>query len=179
VPVAVPSFLKPHASVSLTDAAATDGTRTLNFNMVRQDLSNWCWAATTASVRAYYGNRPPPQQCEIATQVIGRPCCPPGKDNSPNNIMWALDDSLGNRLSRVIPRAMTFEEIVSEIDARRPICCHVTIGGGHFNAIIGYDTITREIDIVDPLYGPHNNINYDNFRLDYRGGRWDYSYLTK
>jgi hypothetical protein len=179
MPVAAPALIRPRSLVALADASAAGGNRTLDFAMVSQGLSNWCWAATTASVRAYYDHVPPRRPCEVVSEVLGSNCCPPGNDDDPNNILWALDDALGSRLARAVPRALSFEEIVTEIEARRPICCHVTIGAGHFNAIIGYDSATREIDIADPLYGPHNNFAYDRFCSDYRGGRWDYSYLTK
>ncbi|MEA3037766.1 MAG: hypothetical protein QOE79_279 [Sphingomonadales bacterium] len=179
MPVDVPSFLRPAASVAPAAAAAPGGADKLDFTMARQDLSNWCWAATTVSVRSYYDHVPPEPQCAFASTLVGWDCCPPGNDGGPNDILWALDDALGSHLAQALPRALTFDEIVGEIAARRPICCHVTIGAGHFNAIVGYHSATREIDVADPLYGPHDNVPYDQFCSNYRGARWDYTYLTR
>lgn len=177
--VTTPSFLAFGATVGLTDTVTRGGAGKLDFTMVGQDLSNWCWAATSVSVVAYYEHRAPMRQCEYATSKVGWNCCPPGSDGGPNDVLWALDDALGNRLAAAVPRPLRFEEIVDEIAARRPICCHLTIGAGHFNVIVGYDGDTREIDIADPLYGSHDNLAYDQFCSNYRGGRWDYSYLTR
>src|SRR6185312_15066562 len=50
--------------------------------------------------------------------------------------------------------ALDFKFIVKEINGGRPVCCHITWGGGdpnrgHYNLIAGYDSDNQDVDICD------------------------------
>lgn len=184
---AAPAFLQPESGSGSIPAAraAAAPKRTLPFVMQPQLLGKWCWAATTASVRRYYETGTVPSQCQIADIFLSRrDCCPPagpGPDIESNlrNRVYALDRALGNHLNGPAIRGiLSFEDIVEQIEARRPICCHIDINEGHFNAIIGYDASVRDIEVRDPLHGNHT-IPYAEFCTSFKGGRWDYTYLTR
>jgi hypothetical protein len=93
--------------------------------MEPQSLSKWCWAATTASVRRFYETGSVPSQCQIATTYLGRNCCPPGPDieTNPNNRVYALNVALGAHLNgQPIAGVLSFDDVVEQIEAGRPIC---------------------------------------------------------
>lgn len=148
----------------------------------QQDETNWCWAAVTSSVNHYYlgGNPNFWTQCAIAAKCLGLDCCqfPYACD-----VPYYLDASLsctGNLVSAG-PGAITFAELMGEIDKQMAVCCHISWngGGGHFVAIVGYDQNTKDVLVADPFYGV-DLVPYDTFVSSYNGmGTWDYTYLTK
>lgn len=151
----------------------------LPFSMQVQEQTEWCWAATAASVSAYYDVAPVLTQCEVASKCIGVDCCitplPPER-----NIKWALDAALKaiKHLAADPSGALPFSSIVTEIDGGRPICCHIS--WDHFIAIVGYDDSNQDVVVCDP--DPHHaeqTLPYETFVSDYYEGSWDYSYLTK
>jgi hypothetical protein len=79
------------------------------------------------------------------------------------------------------PGSITFAKLMGEIDKQAVVCCHISWkgGGGHFVAIVGYDTSTGDVFVADPLYGS-DIVPYEIFVTSYNGtGTWDYTYLTK
>lgn len=189
----LPSFLGPFVDVPAALAAqkaanppagAEGSPNILPFSMQEQQQTEWCWAATAASVSAYYNVTPVLSQCQIASECLDMECCitplpPPPPPYWPGNIKYALDVALrvGNHLADGPTGApLPFSSIVTEINRRRPICCHIS--WGHFNVIVGYyDDSHQDIVVRDPLHGEHT-LPYEMFVSNYYGGTWNNSYLT-
>jgi hypothetical protein len=93
--------------------------------------------------------------------------------------MWALEDALGvihHLAEGPTGGVLPFSSIISEINAGRPVCCHIS--WGHFNVIVGYyDDSAQDIVVRDPLFG-EKTLPYEMFVSSYHGGAWDDSYLT-
>ena len=194
--MSLPSFLGPFVDVPIatSEAALTApqpaGGNVLQFSMQGQQQSNWCWAATAASVSQYYGVNPVMTQCQIASKCLDMDCCitplpPPPPPNWDGNITYALDVAL--RVSQHLAEGPTsdvlpFSSIMSEIDGGKPVCCHVSwdSDNGHFNAIVGYyNDDNQDVVVCDSLLGEHT-LPYAMFVNNYNGGgTWDNSYLTK
>lgn len=192
--VQIPAFLLPLREIegasrapaaALTRTSAATAMNPLPFQMPRQQLSNWCWAASTAGVQAYYREPFAKSQCEIASDWLGSQCCPPGPDlpSNPNNVTYNLETALsGNLEAPAIGTALSFDDLAREIDARRPLCCAIQWSNGeiHFNAVVGYARgQPNKVVVKDPKYGDHE-LPYDNFATRYRGnGTWIASLKTR
>lgn len=184
-PVPAPPALPAHAFAAIGGGAA----QRLTFTMQVQQQSQWCWAATSASIDDYYGPAGTKSQCAIATGVLGGSCCTaPGSPacNQPYYLDVALS-WVGHLAQPCIGTAIDLvaggpgpASLETEINGGRPVGCHISWsgGGGHFNVIYGYDTGTQDVDVADPYYSTHT-LPYAAFKTGYQGaGTWDASYLT-
>ncbi len=187
------SFLGPFVDIANVQTAPAVGNapRVLKFTMQAQQQDYWCWAAVASSICAFY---PPPNgtpakpQCEIATTFLGIPCClnplPAPSADWPGNEEFSLEvplDQFGHLAQPKIGGALDFPSIIREIDAERPVCCHVDWGGGsdgHFVVIVGYNPANQEIVVRDPSHTPvHGSLRYVG-RATFPGGAWNETYLT-
>jgi hypothetical protein len=197
--VQLPDFLGSLTDLLLSDvspsqASANSATNPnpLSFAMQPQQQSEWCWAAVAASISSFYGDAPAKSQCELATQYLQMPCCanplpPPPPPQWDGNQSYTLDvplQVLNHLAAPLIPDVMLFEDIVKDINAGKPICCHIKWDqdaphDGHFNAIVGYDSQTQDLIIHDPYaaYG-QSTVPYDTFKSNYHGGSWDQTCRT-
>jgi hypothetical protein len=159
--------------------------RSLNFKVPHQLQTNWCWAAVTAGVAAYY-NQPNWTQCRVVCLSLGQAyCCSLGAGSSVScNQPWYLDRALqrvGN-FSDLTSAPLQLWQVVSELNSNRPVGVRIGWfgGGGHFLAIGGYSP--NSIDIWDPWWGNPNqatNVSYASFPATYQNrGRWTHSYRT-
>jgi hypothetical protein len=152
------------------------------FQMETQGESEWCWAAVSASVDHYFQPESSLTQCQVATEVIGDECCAvPDPYNEPEMLDTAL--TVVGRLGDTTG-PLTFEELQSEIDAKRPVCIRIAWddGGAHFVALSGYQVLSsgaRTVDVADPFY-PDSTEDFDLFPSYYHGGgEWTATFLTK
>ena len=185
----LPSILGPFVDIPAVPAAqltaspptaAERSSKILSFTMQGQKQTEWCWAATAASISVFYRDNPALSQCEVATRCIGIDCCvtplPPD-----GNRTWALENALYriNHLASGPTEPLMFQEIKDEIDQGRPVCCRIS--WGHFNAIVGYyDDGHQDIVVRDSLYPGDHTLPYELFVSPngYHGGYWQNSYLT-
>lgn len=164
----------------------TAGAR-LVFPLQRQEQANWCWAAVTASVSAFYTPSSSWTQCGVADAALGRnDCCTtgrsdPAKCNRPFYLETALDTA--GHLARVVPRDLTIAEVQAEMTRGRPVCARIEWPdrSGHFLAVVGClvgpsgDTY---LDIADPIY-LGSRILFHDFATSYQtGASWTHSYVT-
>lgn len=153
---------------------------TLPFVMQSQLQGNWCWAATSSSVSAFFDPSSGWSQCNVASASLGSACC---SAPLPCDRPFTLDGPLtvtGN-LQGLLAGNDVRASLQAEIDAGRPVCCHISwiSGGGHFVALAGYDWSTDDLLVDDPLYG-RQTVPYSTFVAAYRGaGSWDYTYYTQ
>jgi hypothetical protein len=200
----VPHFLGPvrrlAEAVAVPDEKASDpplggaarsGESLPAFVIERQQRSNWCWAAVTASLAAFFGTIPRRSQCEIAQAALMPTlpqvnCC--GADaGGACNIPWHLDGPLGaigllrERLDEVLPYDAVRDEIAREL----PPACRVAWqgGGAHFMVIAGWSVDqaggTRYVQLHDPGNGAETDVVYDDLVVGYiqPGDRWTHSYV--
>ena len=115
-------------------------TKTLNVPLIPQKTSMWCWAASAEMVMNYAGHDV--TQCAQANHEFGRTdCCnspTPGPCVSggwPEFPIWKFaSQTLADGI------ALTFAQIVAQIDANLPVCFswHWQGGGGHMMVVRGY-----------------------------------------
>lgn len=153
-----------------------------SFQMERQQESEWCWAAVSASVDHYFDPSSSLTQCEIASAVTkGDSCSDPASFDRPERLTDAL--TAVGKLKRVTGPLM-FEQVQAELNASRPVCVRVQWNGegAHFVAISGYNVLpsgVRTIEIADPHYAD-STVDFDLFPSQYHGGgTWTTTYLTK
>ncbi len=177
--VPLPQPLATTRSSPIGGAAAA--ANALPFSRQQQQENNWCWAATSSSVSYYFDLNSQWSQCNIASACLQIQCC---ATSAPCDVQFTLDGPLsqtGNLQGIPFSGNDTQNGLQSEIDAGRPVCCHITwVGGtGHFVAISGYDWNTGDVLVEDPLYGQYT-VPYQTFVSSYRGsGSWDYTYYTQ
>ncbi|MET0966740.1 MAG: papain-like cysteine protease family protein [Nakamurella sp.] len=163
------------------DESASPPTVRLNFVMQQQTQTNWCWAATSASIAAYYDAATTWTQCRVANGELGRgDCCGVGA-SGPCNVPHTLQTALTRvgRQAQFVGGTVTREAIRGEILANRPMCARTAWSGGgaHFVAISGF-VVGDLIEIDDPISGV-SDVDYDVFTTSYLGsGTWTHSYYT-
>jgi hypothetical protein len=152
----------------------------LNFRTQKQLLDHWCWAAVSSSVSFYYNPFSQWRQSTIAGAMIGSACSGIDRtnaDSAPDGCDMMMDAAQALAVTknylREIPRPLTYEEIVIQINNGFPVCCQIVWDGfslSHFVTIYGYSE--RLIIVGDPQAGIAS-IEYFEFRSDYRtGGKW-------
>lgn len=167
--------------------------------MQRQQRTEWCWAAVSVSVNAFFRPDATHSQCRIAGSALRLKCC--SRQDQPSrvancNVPHTLHTVLGRlHLLAAVPilEPLSFLRVKREIDANRPICVLIkwlatdgTVGDrGHFIAIDGYRITprrTRYLLISDPMFGP-SEMEYTEFSRrsgGYRDGSgvWFASFLV-
>jgi hypothetical protein len=157
-----------------------------NFSMQRQTQTNWCWAAVSASVAAFYRGQTTWTQCAVANAELARQdCCGSGAGGACNQTN-TLDTALTTvgHLRRWAGGAADFTAVQGEIGAGHPLGCRVgwANGGGHFVVIAGWVEAvdgTRYVQVHDPFYA-YSQTTYQAFLSTYQGvGAWTHSYFTQ
>src|SRR6185295_10194838 len=68
----------------------------LDFNMLHQEQSNWCWCATSLSVHRYYDPTSSFSQCQAANMILPRTDACTNPTSADVNKPWFLDDALSD-----------------------------------------------------------------------------------
>jgi len=164
-----------------TDSNASWSNWALEFFIVAQEQSNWCWAGTSVAVSHYYKPDSTFTQCSVASAELGLSCC-----NSPLpsgcNVPWYLDKALTRvaDFDHITFTAETDATITSQIKAGTPLGVRVAWSGGgaHFIIVIGGGP-NDMVQVRDPIYGD-SYIPYNTLKTSYQGsGTWTHSYFTK
>jgi hypothetical protein len=142
-------------------ANATEEGRELPITYHRQHTKVWCWAASIAMVVDYFQNHPV-SDCVVLTEFSLRrgkeiSCC---ANPSACTKAGKLED-MTEMMSRtygihgdMIDRSLSYNEIVREIDADRPIIAAIDKKdeGGHIVVISGY-VFPNRVVVLDPERG--------------------------
>jgi hypothetical protein len=157
----------------------------LYFTMLHQEQSNWCWCATSLSVRRYYDPTATLSQCQAANTILPRTDACADPTNANVNKPWFLDDALtdlGNLREPIVTGTVAWDATKSEIDTGHPLGCRTAWSGGgaHFICIEGYlDDTTKMVAVDDPIYGQSDS-TLTAFLTMYQGsGTWTHSYKVK
>lgn len=157
----------------------------INFVMQQQAQTNWCWAAVSSSVAAFYNAASTWTQCKIVNPEMGQADCCTNGSSSPCNQPWYLDKALTRvgHFASITAGAKTTAQIDTILGNNTPLGVRVgwAGGGGHFLALSGRYTsgTTDYVTAVDPWYGK-SEVVYNTFKTQYQGsGTWTHSYQTK
>lgn len=139
-------------------AAVGHADKKLNVPLYAQQTNMWCWAASGEMIMSYLGNDV--AQCTQANNRFGyTDCCPvpPCLPSGSHCIQggWPQYDKYGFTYSSTAWRtALTWEQLVGQIDANKPVgfAWGWTGGGGHYMVAIGYATImgTKWVCVNNP-----------------------------
>ena len=157
----------------------------LDFAMQHQKQTEWCWAATSVSVSAYYDPRTSWTQCSMANAEKGlTTCCDDGSGdacNAPNRLDLPL--ARAGVLDHKQTGPLDYDDVRREIDAGRPLACRIgwSCGGGHFAVIDGYRSSGGEwVSIDDPWYSACDVEVSTLVEGTYQGrGTWTHTYFTR
>ena len=171
---------------------------TLDFEIQKQEHSDWCWAAVAASVDRYFNPKSKWCQCKLASRMAkieklkvkncGN-CSKPKPVDDACNQPWYLQKALkilGRLKSRPTPGPLSFSKIRKIIKSGRPICVMVLWGKGpvaHFVVISGCvkgPNGERWLDIEDPDMGRSTWL-YEEFVSNYQydSGHWNFTFLVQ
>ena len=152
--------------------------------MQAQQQLNWCWAAVAVSVAQFYVAASPwSQQCDVASQELGKTCCPAGS-NTACDIPWYLDLALQRvkHLNTWAGGSVPMGTIQGEISGSHPTGARIawSTGGGHFVVVSGYSSSPAGdfVTIEDPIWA-QSTLALSVFQSSYQGsGRWSHTYFT-
>jgi hypothetical protein len=195
----MPAFLGPptafDASASVTQASQMPPrggfapAKSIAFSIQSQGLPNWCWAAVSASVAAYFGSASAWTQCKIASSCLGATCCSNPVPDPTCDDTYYLDKALQvvGHLARgpgpiVASGPAQMPQIQTEINSSRPLCAYIDWGNGtdgHFVVLSGYDPASSEVRIDDPDGATQTWMAYSAACTSYPGGgTWGFTYWT-
>lgn len=165
--------------------AAVQRQRSLAISLQHQLQTNWCWAACTSSVSAFFAPTSTWGQCAIVNAELAQTTCCQYGDTTQCNQPWYFDRALqrtGN-LNSVRAGAAPWGEIQAEIDAGRPVGARIgwTGGGGHFVLLTGYQRngALHEVEVQDPWTGS-STVELTTFTNAYKSsGSWTHTYLVE
>lgn len=155
----------------------------INVPHIKQEQSNWCWAACAEMIFRYYGVSPT-RQCDFANELFDRTeCCldPSGLNcNQPCEI-----ENLSNLYSRkginskFLSETVPFSKLQSEINADRPVevvFYQKRKKRGHLIILHGWRITGTEkfVHVNDPKDsdGASRIVTYSELLHAYKEGKW-------
>lgn len=183
--------MKLNSSLHSLNATALKGgqpTTSAGFPIERQNMSNWCWAAITASICQFYKG-PLLTQRQIVAQVKNKPICATSRPipycNDTADVGLAFHHV--GHLHQHFEHPLSPSDVIGFLTNHHLIGCQLympSLGGGH--AVVIYDAYSNSegslfLRVADPADGMLLTISHHNFLHDYRsvGGQWLRSYTTQ
>jgi hypothetical protein len=116
-----------------------------------QQQNQWCWAASGLTVAKFLGKGNVSQNdfCNLGRGYPRGTRCP----NQPGYLQWVQRAFQQLGIGRgVVGGALSYQGIVGQIDAQKPIQTGIywTAGGGHSQVIYGYQSGSQTIAYADP-----------------------------
>ena len=163
--------------------------KVINVPQIKQEQSNWCWAACAEMVFRYYDGAAA-RQCEFANELFGRTeCC--SKPSSPDcNKPCRKEDvsklySSKHICSTFVGSVVSFSKLQSEIDADRPVEVAYFWGDkgetGHLVVVRGWRVDGKEefVYVNDPGDSPGEDriVAYSELLAAYGKGNWTYTWI--
>ena len=155
----------------------------LRFSMQKQTQSNWCWAATGASVAKFYNPASTWTQCLIANGQRNRTDCCGAGASGPCNVYGSLSDAFQRtgHLASSSSSTTTFANIEAQVLQGRPLGIRVAWSGGgaHFICATGTEDNSL-VWVSDCGSGTTSLVDYNTLVNSYNGsGMWTTSYFSK
>ena len=162
----------------------------INVPQIKQEQSNWCWAACTEMVLRYYEDSAV-RQCEFANKLFNRTeCClePSSPDCNRPCEMRDISSlySSKNISSEFVDKAISFSKLHSEIDANRPVEVAYFWRDwgkpGHLVIVCGWRIDGQEefVYVNDPADSPTTMsgiVAYSELLAPYGEGDWTYTWI--
>ncbi|MEV0648000.1 papain-like cysteine protease family protein [Phytomonospora sp. NPDC050363] len=157
----------------------------LAFAEQHQQQTQWCWAATTVSINAYYDPATAWTQCKLVNEEYELDnCCGAAGSGTACNRPWYPDLALrrtGN-LNQYLNRALSLVEVGAEMNKSAPfgVGTYWAGGGGHAVVVRGrfVSNGVEYVSVADPWDGD-SDVTYDNFLNRYKdSGTWRTTYTT-
>ena len=163
-------------------AAPPLGVTNLNVPLIKQEQTEWCWAACADMVSDFYGNAAV-CQCEFANWLFGLSDCCSVPSSSLCNRPAEVTDVCGVYNAFGVQCAsssgtISLAALQYEIDQGRPIEAGLawTGGGGHAVLVYGYDDHGK-VHVHDPMYG-QVAIPYTDLVSAYGHGSWFWTFTN-
>jgi hypothetical protein len=166
----------PSGNPSQGTGQSTNAVVLTNAVLVTPSIPVWCWAATTSEVLNFYGFTNS-SQCQLVSLVNNNnnvSCCPTNTTcvavPRPDQLQSLISNLSTNRLiASYNPAPITnFGDVQTQLTNGNPIMVlyRGSDTSGHFALIYGYDPVSQEVYIHDPLIGgvlvPFGSVfNYD------------------
>ncbi|MEV7685748.1 papain-like cysteine protease family protein [Streptomyces bungoensis] len=138
------------AAVAAADSTS-GGARQLDITMQAQQRSNWCWAASGATIAAWFGRDYSQNSfCDAAFGYSLDTSCPNSQATLADD--QTAYDWMGLNPGSYIQGRIGYGSVQSEIDAGRPVQTRIqwSSGGGHMEVLYGYDTSQNWVYWGDP-----------------------------
>jgi hypothetical protein len=171
--------IKNTRRAKITPAPLGLGAGPLGVPMIKQEQTQWCWAACADMTLDYYGNAGV-AQCDFANWLFGQSgCCTIPTSSLCNRPCQVQDVSRvytnWNIQSSLIQSNVAFSTLESEIIKSRPVevAYAWTGGGGHVALVIQTSIINNRpvVRVNDPAYGS-GGVYYDDLLTAYGMGQW-------
>ena len=146
---------------------------------------NWCWLACAVSGAAYYGANQFRRDARLANKVLGQDsCCADGSTDVCNRLFYINDGLAGAGCTFAYrPNALDPPDLMNALNGGDPVIARIGWNGGspqdgHFCVVIGADSATEQVHVVDPAF-PECHALYTAFRDNYQGvgGVWTDSFV--
>lgn len=164
----------------------------VDFTILAASQTGWSWADVATSISHYYDGYSQWTPCAVVNSVLGRnDCC---DTPIPTACLVARDlesalNATGNFASKTgANEPGVLAQIISELQAGRPVCARVEGGGlSEFVVISAYYEVTsgpegQHFDIWDPLYDINSTVYLLSHFRNYYGdgtGTWTHTYFTQ
>ncbi len=167
--------------------------KVINVPQIKQEQSNWCWAACAEMILHYYGGTTGTtiQQCEFADELFGRTeCCSEPSSlacNRPCEIRDVSDLYSSQDIhSELVNNPVPFSTLQSEIGDGRPVEVAYFWGDnggpGHLVIVRGWRIDGNEefVHVNDPADSPTTMsgiVAYSELLAPYGEGEWSYTWI--
>lgn len=130
----------------------------INITPKKQEMKNWCWAASVQCVADYYDINV--SQSAVSKAVFGQVTDRGANTDAVLNVLHRL----GLNAERVF--VPSNQEIEAQLKAGRPIIAALNFhnGGGHYVVICGYDIRFNKLRYMDSADGRIKEVNGAYFR---------------
>ncbi len=147
-----------------------------------QEQGQWCWAAITAGVAAWYDAASSWTQCRVVGATLGTECCATPECLDCDQ-QWYLHEALAvvKHGAGYGDGALPAPALEKELRRRNPVGARIdwNDGTGHFVLITGIDPVSHEVTVEDPARG-RLTMPYDALAHAYIDrGSWSHHYLLK
>jgi hypothetical protein len=163
----------------------------LPVDRIRQDQTNWCWAAAAQMVSDFYDNSEV-KQCRLANRHFRLRSCCNSRGSNLNTCNKGIDvedvATVYERLnigSQFTDGQVTLDALKSEINERRPVEVafqwNGSNGGGHVVIVKGFDENPEGDYLIvnDPLDQYQRAlVSYDSLQNAYGLGQWSWTWAA-
>lgn len=148
---------------------------TLIMTNVKQEKSNWCWAACSQMVGTWkWGNK---TQSDIVRYTYGSSL--PNYTASSSQTAFAATYASNNNATWTVGSTLFLSEVTTQINSRNnPViagCLYNSGSGGHMLVVRGVSN--NSLLISDPGKGSSEWVNYNTFANSYGGRYWNETVL--